>query len=63
MNESEGGKIPFHKDMPFPQPRFAIYYCEQYEVAKSNDESLYLECLEVLYKYNLRQKPKGVNHG
>ena len=63
MNEIGGSKIPFHKDMPFPQPRIAIYYCEQYEVARVNDESLYLECLEVLYKYGLRQRPKEVNHG
>ena len=66
LRRLEGVKlIPYNKSMPYPPPRIAEYYCIQYESANVHDESFYLECLEVLYKYNLRQRPKDreVNHG
>ena len=67
----EGKLIPYHPDMPFPQPRIALYYATQYEDGKTKDKHLYLECLEVLYKYGLRERPSisegsnlsGVKHG
>mgnify|MGYP003628961777 CR=1 FL=1 len=61
----EGKKIYYEMDMPFPNPRFALYYAIQFEDSRVHDESLYLECLEVLYKYDVRQRPKDkeVNHG
>ena len=58
MSKYGEGMIPYHPDMPFPQPRFALFYATQYEDARVHDEALYLQCLEVLYKYDMRQRPK-----
>ena len=52
----EGKLIPYHPDMPFPQPRIALYYATQYEDGRVKDKQFYLECLEVLYKYSLRER-------
>ena len=68
----EGKLIPYHSNMPFPPPRIAQYFVIQYEDARFHDEAFYLECLEVLYRYGLRDRPSdpieqqndwGVKHG
>ena len=37
----EGKKIYYQMDMPFPNPRFALYYAIQFEDSRVHDESLY----------------------
>ena len=68
----EGKLIPYHSEMPYPPPRIAQYFVIQYEDARFHDEAFYLECLEVLCRYGLRDRPSdpieqqndwGVKHG